>query len=127
MNRIDKYHPEAERSIREFHPSVVNEIQQAITENEVVVVGMFLNPYVLFVRLALKQANIPYRYLQYGGYLSKWKHRLSIKIWSGWPTFPQVFVNGHLVGGNKKTRQALKDGSFQALRQNKPEAMSPKL
>ena len=90
--------------------------EQAIAAHEVVVVGMFLNPHVVLVRLALRRANIPYHYLQYGGYFSQWKQRLSIKLWSGWPTFPQVFVHGQLIGGNQKTQQALNDGSFQALR-----------
>jgi len=115
MKRHQHYHPEAKKSIQSFHSAIVNEVQQAIEEHDVVVVGMFLNPYVIMVRLALGQAKIPYHYLQYGGYLTKWKQRLSLKIWNGWPTYPQVFVKGHLIGGNSKTRQALHDGSLQEL------------
>ena len=48
----------------------------------VVVVGMFLNPYVIWVRLTLWQKGIAYHYLQYGGYLTKWKPRLAIKMWT---------------------------------------------
>jgi glutaredoxin-related protein len=44
-----------------------------------------------------------------------WKQRLAIKMWSGWPTFPQVFVRGVLVGGFEDTRKALEDGSLKKL------------
>lgn len=36
-------------------------------------------------------------------------------MWSGWPTFPQVFVNGTLIGGFDDTVKALKDGTFESL------------
>jgi glutaredoxin-related protein len=36
-------------------------------------------------------------------------------MWSGWPTFPQVFVKGALVGGAADLEAALADGSFKAL------------
>jgi monothiol glutaredoxin len=28
-----------------------------------------------------------------------WQERLAIKMWSGWSTYPQVFVKGILIGG----------------------------
>jgi monothiol glutaredoxin len=37
--------------------------------------------------------------LSYGNYFSKWKQRLAIKLWSGWPTYPQIFIDGKLIGG----------------------------
>ncbi|MDB4971522.1 MAG: hypothetical protein JWN44_7211, partial [Myxococcales bacterium] len=40
------------------------------------------------------------------------KRRLAIKLWSGWPTFPQVFVRGTLLGGEDATVAALTDGSL---------------
>ncbi|HEX7666296.1 MAG TPA: glutaredoxin domain-containing protein, partial [Polyangiaceae bacterium] len=47
-------------------------------------------------------------------YFSEWKRRLAIKLWSGWPTFPQVFVKGTLIGGNELTNEAIADGSLKA-------------
>jgi monothiol glutaredoxin len=67
------------------------------------------------VRQALDAAGVAYKYLEYGSYFSKWRERLAIKLWSGWPTFPQVFVRGTLVGGEDLTKQALADGSLKAL------------
>jgi glutaredoxin-related protein len=36
-------------------------------------------------------------------------------MWSGFPTFPQVFVRGTLIGGFTDTRKALEDGSLRKL------------
>ncbi|MBY0515640.1 MAG: hypothetical protein K2P81_01940 [Bacteriovoracaceae bacterium] len=37
-----------------------------------------------------------------------------MKLWSGWPTYPQVFVNGKLVGGYQETAQQIKEGKIKA-------------
>jgi glutaredoxin-related protein len=78
----------------------------------VVVVGMAQNPHVRNVRKALGAAGVEYRYLEYGSYLSRWRERLAIKLWSGWPTFPQVFVRGVLLGGEDLTVAAIADGTL---------------
>ena len=95
-----------------FHPEIVREVEQAIAKSPVVVVGMAQNPHVKNVHKALAAAGIAYEYLEYGSYFSKWKERLAIKMWSGWPTFPQVFVHGVLVGGEDVVVAALADGSL---------------
>lgn len=87
-----------------FHRSVVDEVAKAVAENSVVVVGMTVNPSVKKARAALDAQQVPHVYLEYGGYLGMWKERLAIKMWAGWPTFPMVFVRGHLVGGNSDLR-----------------------
>ncbi len=95
-----------------FHAGVVREVEQAIAESTVVVVGMAQNPYVRDVRKALTAAGVEFRYLEYGSYFSKWRERLAIKLWSGWPTFPQVFVRGVLIGGADLTVAAIEDGTL---------------
>ena len=98
-----------------FHADVVSEVQDAIRKHAVVVVGMAQNPHVRNVRRALQEAGVDFHYLEYGSYFSKWKERLAIKLFSGWPTFPQVFVRGTLIGGEDLTKAALADGSLQEL------------
>ena len=44
-------------------------------------------------------ADVAHQYLEYGSYFSEWRKRNSLKMWTGWPTFPMVFVKGTLVGG----------------------------
>ncbi|GMV15242.1 MAG: hypothetical protein AMXMBFR56_34660 [Polyangiaceae bacterium] len=102
----------AQDKIASFHPEVVREVARAIEDSPVVVVGMAQNPHVRKVRQALDRAGVEYRYLEYGSYLSEWRRRLAIKLWSGWPTFPQVFVKGTLLGGEDLTLAALEDGSL---------------
>ena len=106
--------PTALSAMEGFHAEVVREVQEAVRREPVVVVGMAQNPHVRKVRQALDEAGVAYEYLEYGSYFGKWKERLAIKLWSGWPTFPQVFVRGTLIGGEDLTKQALADGTLKA-------------
>jgi len=95
-----------------FHRETVDEVRRTVERDPVVVVGMAQNPVVKKARRALDDAGISFTYLEYGSYLSEWKRRLAIKLWSGWPTFPQVYVRGVLLGGHDETAKALADGSL---------------
>jgi monothiol glutaredoxin len=110
----DHVAPPALEKMSAFHAETIREIEEAMTSSEVVVVGMAQNPHVKNVRKGLEAAGISFRYLEYGSYLSEWKRRLAIKMWSGWPTFPQVFVKGTLLGGELLTKAAIEDGSLKA-------------
>ncbi len=87
------------KSIQTFQSGVVSEVQAAVRANPVVIVGMATNPFVKKARTLLKERGVEFKYLEYGSYISGWKQRLAIKLWSGWPTFPQVFIEGSLIGG----------------------------
>jgi monothiol glutaredoxin len=97
-----------------FHSDTIREIEDAIAAHDVVVVGMSQNPHVKNVRKALDAAGVKFHYLEYGSYFSEWKRRLAIKMWSGWPTFPMVFVKGELIGGEDLTKAALERGDLKA-------------
>jgi glutaredoxin-related protein len=107
--------PKAARQMGSFHADVVRDVERTVAESPVVVVGMAQNAHVKNVRKALQGAGIEFRYLEYGSYFSAWKQRLAIKLWSGWPTFPQVFVRGVLLGGKDLTIAAIADGSLQRM------------
>jgi len=92
-------HPGIRDSLAGHHADIVREVQAAIAANAVVVVGMAQNPFPKKARKALDIAGVPYKYLQYGGYFGEWRRRNALKMWTGWPTFPMVFVKGVLVGG----------------------------
>lgn len=114
--RLDLSHiaPAALEVMAAFHSDVVQEVKNAVDKEAIVVVGMAQNPVVKKARKALDAAGLPYKYLEYGSYLSEWRRRLAIKLWSGWPTFPQVFVKGELLGGADQVERALADGSLKA-------------
>ena len=103
-----------ERKIAAYHADFVDEVRRAIAEHAVVVVGMAQNPHVRRARQALDEAGIAYHYIGHGSYLSGWHRRLAIKLWTGWPTFPMVFVRGTLIGGASDLKAALADKSLHA-------------
>src|SRR5690349_6401993 len=92
-------HSAVREKIASYHIDVVKEVQAAVAANEIVVVGMRMNPFPKKARKALDAAGLAYKYLEYGSYLGEYRRRLPLKMWTGWPTFPMVFVKGVLVGG----------------------------
>ena len=108
----DARSPAVAEAIASFHNATVETIQATVDRSAVVVVGMAQNPFVKKARKSLEAAGVAFEYLEYGSYFGGWKERLAIKMWSGWPTFPQVFVRGVLIGGADETAKALEDGSL---------------
>lgn len=105
-------HPSIRSRIAENHADVVREVRAAAAASAVVVVGMRQNPVVRKARKTLDELAIAHQYLEYGSYLSQWRRRNALKMWSGWPTFPMVFVNGVLVGGSSELRQLAVNGEL---------------
>jgi monothiol glutaredoxin len=103
----------AQVSISKFHGDIVLNVKNTVEREKVVVVGMKQNPVVKQARSLLESHNVAYSYLEYGSYFSKWKERLAIKLWSGWPTFPQIFVKGILIGGYSDLKVELSNGDLQ--------------
>jgi monothiol glutaredoxin len=114
MTSRPKVSAAAAAKMADFHADVVKEVQEVVERDAVVVVGMAQNPHVRNVRKALDDAGVGFTYLEYGSYFSEWKRRLAIKLWSGWPTFPQVFVHGELLGGEDLTKAAIASGELGA-------------
>ncbi|HEX6138733.1 MAG TPA: glutaredoxin domain-containing protein [Casimicrobiaceae bacterium] len=110
-----RIHPAIRERIATRNADIVREVQQAVMENDVVVVGMRQNPHPGRARRALDAARIPYRYLEYGSYLRGWRRRNALKMWTGWPTFPMVFVKGVLVGGASDLQRLIVSGELARL------------
>ena len=92
-------HPAIREFIANRNLDLVQEVQAAVAANDVVVVGMGINPAPRKARELLDDLRIPYKYLEYGSYLSLWRRRTALKMWTGWPTFPMIFVKGIFIGG----------------------------
>ncbi|MEG1055841.1 MAG: glutaredoxin, partial [Janthinobacterium sp.] len=108
-------HPAARPLIGSKHQDIVREVRAAIAAHQVVVVGMALNPFPRKARKILDVLGTPYQYLQYGSYVSQWHRRNALKMWTGWPTFPMVFVNGVLIGGASELHKLVENGEFSAM------------
>jgi glutaredoxin-related protein len=107
-------HPAVRDKVATLHADIVREVQDAVAANAIVVVGMRQNPRVMIARRALEAAKLPFKYLEYGSYLSQWRRRNALKMWTGWPTFPMVFVKGVLVGGASDLQKLLDGGELEA-------------
>ena len=104
----DAIHPAINDAVSAYHSDIVQEVSQAVAANSVVVVGMKQNPVVKKARKSLQEAGIKFTYLEYGSYTSQWHKRLALKMWSGWATFPMIFVDQTLIGGNAELQALLK-------------------
>ena len=97
------------------HKEVVDEVAAAVASHDVVIVGMAQNPFCKRARKAVEATGAPFEYLEYGSYLSQWKPRLALKMWSGWGTLPMVFVKGALVGGATDLEALIASGEFKQM------------
>ena len=108
-------HPAIRDRISNLHGDIVKEVQAAVAGNAVVIVGMGINPMPKKARKLLDEANVAYKYLEYGNYLNTWRKRNALKLWTGWPTFPMVFVKGTLVGGADDLAKLIANGELKKL------------
>ena len=108
-------HPAIREAVSGSHADIVREVQDAIAANDVVIVGMAQNPMPKKARKLLDAQQVGYKYLEYGSYLSEWRRRNALKMWTGWPTFPMVFVKGMLVGGANDVQKLIETGELAQL------------
>ncbi|MCU0896368.1 MAG: glutaredoxin [Burkholderiales bacterium] len=108
-------HPGIREKVADHHADIVREVQAAVATNDVVVVGMAQNPFPRKARKALRAKGVAHQYLEYGSYLDNWRRRNALKMWTGWPTLPMVFVKGTLVGGATELERLIATGEFDRL------------
>jgi monothiol glutaredoxin len=108
-------HPAIRQTIVSSQQAIVQEVMQAVAQHAVVVVGMAMNPFPKKARKALDAAGVAHHYLEYGSYLSLWRRRNALKMWTGWPSFPMVFVRGALVGGAGELNKLIISGELEKM------------
>lgn len=110
-----KIHGAIRAKVEGFHQAIVAEVQAAIKAHAVVVVGMRQNPVPKKARKALDAAGVAYHYIEHGSYFGMWRERLALKMWTGWPTIPIIFVKGVLVGGYDDLQKLIDSGELKTL------------
>jgi glutaredoxin-related protein len=110
-----RLHPAIRERVSNLHADIVHNVQSAAASHPVLVVGMAGNPMCGKARKALRSAGIAHHYLEYGSYFSLWRKRNALKMWTGWPTFPMVFVRGVLVGGADDTQRLVDSGELRRM------------
>ncbi len=108
----DAIDPAIRDTIAASHRDIVEDVQAQLGAHDVVVVGMKQNPFPKKARKALTAAGIAFHYMEYGSYFSTWRPRTALKMWTGWPTFPMVFVKGTLIGGAQETIALIESGEL---------------
>ena len=108
-------HPAIRETIANNHADIVQEVKAAVAQNDIVVVGMAQNPMPKKARKLLDRQQLGCKYLEYGSYLGDWRRRNALKMWTGWPTFPMVFVKGVLIGGANDLQQLVESGELKQL------------
>lgn len=108
-------HPAIRDKVANLHRDLLDQVQNAVASHAVVVIGMSGNPFVAKARKALARAEVPFQYLEFGSYISQWRRRNALKMWTGWPTLPMVFVRGVLVGGAEDLNRLLTSGELKEL------------
>ena len=110
-----RIHPAIQGKIARHEQAIVQEVQAAVAAHAVVVVGMAMNPFPRKARRALDAARVAHHYLEYGNYLNTWRERNALKMWTGWPTFPMIFVRGTLIGGANDLDKLIASGELKTL------------
>jgi monothiol glutaredoxin len=110
-----RLHPAVRDKVANLHVEIVHNVQSAAASNPVLVVGMAGNPHCRRARRALDAAGVAFKYLEYGSYLSQWRQRNALKMWTGWPTLPMVFVRASLVGGASDLQKLIDSGELKRL------------
>ena len=108
-------HAAVRGAVESWQQAIVQEVKSAVAAHAVVVVGMAINPFVKKARKALDDAGVAHHYLEYGSYLTMWRERNALKMWSGWPTLPIVFARGMLVGGATDLNKLIVSGELKTL------------
>jgi monothiol glutaredoxin len=108
-------HSAIEERIGRHHDEFLDEVISAVGSHDLLVVGMKQNPVPRKARQLLDSRGTRYEYLEYGSYFSKWRERTALKMWTGWPTFPMVFVKGTLVGGFKELQRLADSGELDTM------------
>ena len=105
-------HPSVREKVASYRSDMVKEVQAAVAANDIVVVGMRMNPFPRKARRLLDAAGLAYKYLEYGSYFGEYRRRLVLKLWTGWPTFPMVFAKGVLIGGADDLAKLIESGEI---------------
>lgn len=117
-------HPAVREKITKNHRDFVDEVKSAVAAHDVVVVGMAINPNPRRAKKLLRARGIPFFEVSHGSYFSGWYRRNALKMWTGWPTFPMVFVKGILVGGANDLERLDESGELARMLQA-PRAEAP--
>lgn len=110
-----RVHPAIAGQLGNYQAELISRVELLVQQHDVVIVGMSMNPFPGRARRLLDAQGVRYEYLGLGSYLSQWRPRLGLKMWTGWPTFPMIFVKRTFIGGFRDLKRLVDSGELQQL------------
>lgn len=110
-----RIHAAIQSTISNNHREFVEGVINTVDNTPVVVIGMAGNPVCKRACKILKAQGTTFTYLEYGSYLKEWRKRNALKMWTGWKTFPMIFVNGTLIGGADDLQKLIDTQSLESV------------
>ena len=110
-----RVHPAITDKLASYQSELVTRVESLVQTHDIVIVGMTMNPFPGRARRLLDEQGIKYEYLGIGSYFSQWRPRLALKMWTGWPTFPMIFVKRTLIGGFMDLKRLVDSGELAKL------------
>jgi monothiol glutaredoxin len=110
-----RVHPAITSRLGSYQSELLARVEALVDANDVVILGMSMNPFPGRARRLLDERGVRYAYLGIGSYFSEWRVRLALKMWTGWPTFPMIFVKRTLIGGFSDLKQLADSGELNKL------------
>ncbi len=110
-----RIHPAVREVVAAHNRDIIEEVEKAVEQHAIVVVGMAQNPMPKKARKLLTEAGLAHHYMEYGSYLNTWRRRNTLKLWTGWPTFPMIFVKGTFIGGATDLEKLIASGEIKSL------------
>lgn len=110
-----RVHPAIAGQVGNYQAELIARVELLVQQHDVVIVGMSMNPFPGRARRLLDAQGIAYEYLELGSYLSQWRLRLGLKMWTGWPTFPMIFVKRTFIGGFRDLKRLVDSGELSTL------------
>lgn len=108
---------------RTYHVHVINKqytdlltnLSIKIETDTIVVLDMSNGTYMEKIQSIFRMKGLEIDLQEFGTPFTKKNEREAIKAWSGWQTFPQIFVNGYLIGGYIELKKSFDDGSLDKI------------
>jgi len=107
-----KIHNSIQKTISNNHRSFVEEVISVVESKPIVVLGMGINPVCKTACKLLTKQGLDFEYLEFGSYFKEWRKRNALKMWTGWKTFPMIFVNGTLIGGGADLKRLIESNEL---------------
>lgn len=117
---LDRIHPAVQSKLGGKDKDFVEQIETAARNHAVLVVGLGWSPPSGKACSALRAAGVAFEYIQHGNYLTGWRRRNVLKMWTGWPTFPMVFVRGTFIGGASDLNKLIESGELKSMLNTQP-------